>query len=172
MVVAPRKFSTGPRSKVSKPLADFVPLALGDAFSKFGFAQGDLILHWADVVGAKIASQCAPVKLQWPAGARKKAVEAAAEPATLVLQVEGYAALEIQHLSAIILQRVNGFFGWRCVGKISLRQAPLQRAAPVKTPAKPSASQFARAQEATMDIDDAPLRAALIRLGAQVLRAK
>lgn len=172
MVVAPRKFNAGTRSKASKPLADFVPQALGDAFSKFGFAQGDLILHWADVVGAKIASQCAPVKLQWPAGARKRANEGAAEPATLVLQVEGYAALEIQHLSAIILQRVNGFFGWRCVGKISLRQAPLQRTAPVEAPVKPNAAQFARAQEATMDIDDAPLRAALIRLGAQVLKAK
>ena len=48
------------------------------------------------------------------------------EPATLVLRVEGPAALEIQHLSAVILERVNRFFGWQAIGRIALRQAPLQ----------------------------------------------
>ncbi len=49
------------------------------------------------------------------------------EPATLVLRVEGPAALEIQHLSAVILERVNRFFGWQAIGRIALRQAPLRR---------------------------------------------
>ncbi len=172
MVVAPRKFRAGSRSKASTPLADFVPQALGDAFSKFGFAQGDLILHWGDVVGEKIASQCVPVKLQWPSAARRKNSDAPVEPATLIVQVESYAALEIQHLSATILQRVNSFFGWRCVGKLSLKQAPILRDAPAKIAAKPTAAQLAKAQEATVDIDDAALRAALIRLGSRVLNSK
>ena len=47
------------------------------------------------------------------------------EPATLVLRVEGPVALEIQHLSGVIIERVNRFFGWRAVGRIQIRQAPL-----------------------------------------------
>lgn len=169
MGIAPRKFY---RPKNSVPLADFVPAALGDAFSKFGFAQSDLILHWADVVGAKIASQCQPVKLQWPPGARKKNAEAPQDTATLILRVEGHAALEIQHMAATILQRINGFFGWRCVGKITLRQAPLlYKPAPKRRPV-PNAAQIAKAQEATAQIEDEPLRAALIRLGAQMMAGK
>ena len=50
-----------------------------------------------------------------------------AEPATLVLRVEGPAAIEIQHQSAVILERINRFFGWQAVGRIALRQAPLSR---------------------------------------------
>ena len=49
------------------------------------------------------------------------------EPATLVLRVEGPAAIEIQHLSGVILERVNRFFGWQAVDRIALRQAPLRR---------------------------------------------
>ena len=49
------------------------------------------------------------------------------EPATLVLRVEGPMALEIQHTSDVIIERVNRFFGWNAVGRIALRQAPLSR---------------------------------------------
>ena len=49
------------------------------------------------------------------------------EPATLVLRVEGPVALEIQHLSGVIIERVNRFFGWHAVGRIQIRQAPLAR---------------------------------------------
>ena len=36
-------------------------------------------------------------------------------------------ALEIQHLSGVIIEKVNRFFGWRAVGRIRIRQAPLAR---------------------------------------------
>ena len=42
-----------------------------------------------------------------------------------MLRVEGPAAIEIQHLSAVILERINRFFGWQAIGRIALRQAPL-----------------------------------------------
>ena len=64
-----------------------------------------------------------PLKIQWP-----RPVEGQPqEPATLVLRVEGPMALEIQHASDVILERVNRFFGWSAVGRLALRQAPLSR---------------------------------------------
>ena len=61
--------------------------------------------------------------MQWP-----RPVEGQPqEPATLVLRVEGPMALEIQHSSDVILERVNRFFGWSAVGRLALRQAPLSR---------------------------------------------
>src|SRR4051794_41630925 len=61
--------------------------------------------------------------MQWP-----RPVEGQPqEPATLILRVEGPMALEIQHSSDVILQRVNRFFGWSAVGRLALRQAPLSR---------------------------------------------
>ncbi len=46
-------------------------------------------------------------------------------------------ALEIQHTSDVIVQRVNRFFGWNAIGRIALRQAPLTRKAPPKAPKGP-----------------------------------
>jgi len=154
------------------PLADFVSPAVGDAFSKFGFSQGDLILHWPDIIGIKLAAHCRPLKLQWPRASRKGGEPKPAELATLIVQVESHAALEVQHMSATILQRVNNFLGWRCISKLSLRQAPLPKPDTRHNIKRPDPASLTKAQDATSDIDDAPLRAALIRLGAQVLSQK
>ena len=51
------------------------------------------------------------------------------QPGTLVLRVEGPAAIEIQHLTGVILERVNRFFGWQAVDRLAIRQAPLSRRA-------------------------------------------
>ena len=72
--------------------------------------------------------------MQWQRG---DATTETAEPATLVLRVEGPAAIEIQHLSNVILERVNRFFGWQAVGRIALRQAPLSRREATQTAARP-----------------------------------
>jgi hypothetical protein len=89
------------------------------------------------------------------------------EPATLLLRVEGPTAIEIQHLSSVILERVNRFFGWQAVAQLALRQAPLTR-----RPSEPRAafdSEAAARIAATLgDITDDALRDAVARLGAAV----
>ena len=76
-----------------------------------------------EIAGPEIAAHSEPLKIQWP-----RPVEGQPqEPATLVLRVEGPMALEIEHASDVILQRVNRFFGWSAVGRLALRQAPLSR---------------------------------------------
>src|SRR5258707_1129392 len=69
------------------------------------------------------------------------------EPATLVLRVEGPMALEIQHASDVILQRVNRFFGWSAVGRLALRQAPLSRRDRPKASRAPDAAEVAELEK-------------------------
>src|SRR5438128_8849074 len=89
------------------------------------------------------------------------------EPGMLVLRVEGPAAIEIQHLSGVVLERVNRFFGWRAVGALRLRQAPLTRRK--QTPQRPVDNDAAARVAAHLgEITDEKLRAALGRLGAAV----
>ena len=87
-----------------------------------------------------------------------------------MLRVEGPAAIEIQHLSAVILERVNRFFGWQAIGRIALRQAPLRRQAPPQPPAPPDPAEQARIAASLPEIEDDDLKAALARLGAAVKR--
>jgi len=85
-----------------------------------------------------------------------------------VLRVEGPAALEIQHLSAVILERVNRFFGWQAIGRLALRQAPLRRRQPVTPPAPLDPDATARIAAGLPQIKDENLRQALARLGAAI----
>ena len=87
-----------------------------------------------------------------------------------MLRVEGPAAIEIQHLSAVILERVNRFFGWQAIGRLALRQAPLRRRAAKPRPASPDPEAQARVAATLPQIEDDGLRAALARLGAAVKR--
>ena len=80
-------------------------------------------------------------------------------------------ALEIQHGSDQVLARVNAHLGWRCIGKLSFRQGPIERGESADGRRKqPSAAALAAVAERVPGIEDEALRAALARLGAHVAR--
>jgi hypothetical protein len=154
---------------VNKPrpirkLAELTTEFMAEAFKKQGFAATELVTRWSDIVGPEIAVHAEPVKLQWPREVKGEVTE----PATLVLRVEGPTALEIQHQSGVILERINRFFGWQAVGRIALRQAPLSKARTRSVPPKIDAAEAARVEATLSAVTDDGLRAALGRLGAAV----
>lgn len=150
----------------AKPLSTLLGGVFSEAFAKQGFASRELVTRWAEIAGPEIARHAEPLKMQWP-----RPVEGQPQAqATLVLRVEGPMALEIQHMSDVILQRVNRFLGWNAVGRLALRQAPLSQAAVREPPAAPDAASVAR-MAATLDtVEDEGLRTALARLGAAIKR--
>ena len=95
---------SSPKSSSLRPLVDVLRKTLTDAFAKQGFASVELVTRWPEIVGAEIAAHSQPEKIQWPRTPQAKGVP---EPGTLLLRVEGPAAVEIQHLSGVILERVK-----------------------------------------------------------------
>jgi len=157
-----------PERSFPRPLAELTGAALSDALRSQGFASTEIIARWAEIAGPEIAAHSEPMKINWPRPAG--AGDEPPEPATLMLRVEGPAAIEIQHLSAVILERVNRFFGWQAIGRIGLRQAPLRRQTPPQPPAPPDPAETARIAAGMPGIEDEDLKAALARLGAAVKR--
>ena len=155
-----------PTRSYAKPLSQLLGKTIADLLAKQGFASTGIITHWPDIVGAEIADHAEPMRMIWP----RRVHEDDPEPATLVLRVEGPVALEIQHLSGVILERVNRFFGWRAVGRIQIRQAPLRRQEKKRPPAGPDPAAVAQIASRMRDIGDDDLRDALARLGAVVKR--
>jgi hypothetical protein len=156
---------------VNKPrpvrtLSELTSGVFSDAFKKQGFASTELVTRWAEIIGSEIAAHAEPIKVQW----RRGPEGAPPEPATLVLRVEGPMALEIQHSSGVILERVNRFFGWHAVGKLAFRQAPLTRRSARKRPPKPDPEKAALVASTLTAISDDKLKMALARLGAAVKR--
>ena len=150
----------------AKPLSVLLSDVFSDAYAKQGFAARELVTRWTQIIGPELSSHCEPLKIQWP-----RPVEGQPqEPATLVLRVEGPMALEIQHASDVILQRVNRFFGWSAVGRLALRQGPLSRKPRSKPPAAPEPRQVEQIAQPLSQVEDEQLRAALARLGASIKR--
>ena len=152
-----------PGRSYARPLSELLHKTLGDAFAKQGCASTELVTRWTDIVGTEIATHSQPERVQWP----RPIAGRPAEPGTLVLRVEGPTAIEIQHLSGIILERVNRFFGWQAVGSLRLRQAPLTGKPRADAPC-PGPETTARIAAGLTAIADDKLRDALARLGAAV----
>jgi hypothetical protein len=76
----------------------------------------------------------------------------------------------LQHVSALVIERVNTHLGWRCIGRLLLRQGPIgiSRPAPRRKPVDDPAAR-AEAERSSADVEDEALRTALTRLGSRVL---
>jgi hypothetical protein len=147
-----------------RPLSDLLSATLTDVLKAQGFASAEILARWGSIVGAEIAAVSEPMKINWP----RPVGDNDPEPATLVLRVEGPAALEIQHMSAVILERVNRFFGWQAIGRIALRQAPLRRREKKAAPAPPDPALTEKIAGDLHGLEDDDLRQAVARLGAAI----
>jgi hypothetical protein len=155
-----------------KPLADLLDVCLGPALAAQGFAASDVIVAWPDIVGERLAKYTQPLRIDWGRkGARDR--DALPEPATIVIRVESAFALEMQHLAPVLIERINAHYGWRCIGRLVLKQGPVRRAAP-EPKAQPTLSDRDRQSitEAVGTVGEDALREALGRLGQAVLGAK
>jgi hypothetical protein len=154
-----------PARSFAKPLRDLAGKIIGESFRRQGFASAELVTRWPDIVGSEVASVSEPVKIQW----MRPAAGEDSEPGTLILRVEGPAAIEIQHQAGIICERVNRFLGWGAIARLALRQAPLRRG---RGKAKRAADPAMAAEVAATlaDIGDKDLKDALARLGAAIKR--
>jgi hypothetical protein len=151
-----------------KPLSDFVGRCVADVFRRRGFSSFEIVTHWDDIVGPEIAARAEPVRMQWMRGGDGEDPV----PATLVVRVEGPAALEIAHQTGIIIERVNRYLGWQAVGGVALRQAPLTRRGLRPRPRRIDDAHAAAIAAELGGIADDGLRAALGRLGAAVKQSQ
>ncbi len=150
-----------------RALASELPRIAAPVLGRRGLATAQLIAEWESIVGAELAAKISPDRLIFPTGERRDG--------TLRLRVASGLAPEVQHRSPLIIERINGFFGYRAVARIALTQGP-----PARAPARPAppALRPLRPEEAgalerrLAGIRDPGLREALRRLGAAVLGAR
>jgi hypothetical protein len=160
------------KKRITRSLAELVPGAMGEALAAQGFAGSEILLRWNDIAGAELGARSEPVKLAWPRGQKgtgQKGEGRNREPGTLHVQVEGAFALELQMQTSVIIERINRYFGWRCVGAIKLKQGPVGRSKTTFVPEPVLApEQEVRIAELTSGLEDQRLADALQRLGRAI----
>ena len=122
-----------------------------------GGVLGRLKAEWTAVVGAELAAQT------WP--------EAFGRDGALKLRVASHLALDLQHRTPLVIERINLFLGRAAITRLVLVQGPLPLAAPPATamPIPLAAGEAAALDIRLGDIADPELRAALAWLGRLVL---
>lgn len=143
-------------------LAVNVPAITRAAIGSRGFAEAGLVTHWPEIIGADLARGCQPDMLRFPKGERSDG--------TLTLRCIGALALEIQHQSPYLIERINSYFGYRAIARLRLVQGSVRRR-PQRTALKlPSLSPTERAAtEASLaELPDSEVKDALRRLGEAI----
>jgi len=151
--------------RIGRPvgLASVLPKVTRTAMKRKGFAVGDVVHNWAAIVGTALAGQSCPESLAFPGGENGRGV--------LKVRVDGPLALELQHLAPLVVERVNGYYGYPVVERLTIVQGPVARAIPKqRPPARPlTAAEKTLLDQAVADTKDDGLRRALAALGREVL---
>lgn len=152
----------GPRA-----IAATVDRVTRPSLSRRGFAEASVIADWPAIVGAALAEHVCPLRIAFPRGQR-------GDGTLHVRAASGAMATRLQHLHPLVLERINGHFGYRAVARLVVTQGPLPSRPRRVAPAPPALS--AEGERALEDrlaaVEDPELRAALAGLGRHVLARK
>jgi hypothetical protein len=142
-----------------KALADSLRKVTRQALGQRSLAEQSLILDWPSIAGGDIARMCTPRGLSFQHRDRRM-------DGTLTLKVQSGQATRLQHLEPQLIERINGYLGYRAIARLRL----LHGAAPAS--GDPDARREAAAKDPAPEeersgepIADPALRAALARLG-------
>jgi hypothetical protein len=125
-----------------------------------GASIARLRAEWSAIVGPELARTTRPEALLAGRGARAGKA--------LRLRVSGAAALEVQHQTGQLVEKVNAYFGHRMIDDIRLVQGTIAASlTPPPTP-KPDPQTVTQVAARAAAVKDPELRAALTRLGARV----
>jgi hypothetical protein len=166
--MASRRAST----KGFKRTSSLLGARIRSASESRGFAQSRLLTHWEEIAGASIAQIARPVEVSYSRGGMG---------ATLTLLTTGAQALMLEMQKEQIRAKVNAVYGYNAIARVRITQTAAtgfaegqvaftarKKDAPVAI--DPKLTQ--KAAEAVAPVGDDGLRAALERLGTNILSRK
>ena len=159
MAKSPTRTDPDARRGYARAAGEIAGSVSGMAFKKFGFVQGAVVSRWKEIVGERYARVSVPESIRFPAGKKSDG--------TLSLLVEGSHAPLMQHMTPMIVERVNRFFGYPAVARIAFRQGRIDSglARPVRQSPAPVPSDIG---DGLREIADPELRACLTALAGQI----
>ena len=142
-----------------RPLGGAVARLTAPIVAKGGGLLARLKANWPAIVGKELDAAT------WPSGLSRDGV--------LKLRVAGGQALEVQHRTPLLIERINLFLGREALARIVLVQGPLPLPPRRQQPASPplSASETQALDDQLAPVSDPDLRDALARLGRRIVGA-
>lgn len=159
--------TTNGLSALSGTLLPFAQKLLGTK----GFIEIDILTGWNKIVGKELAQYSFPQKIEFKKGQKNNGILYLGVPA-------GAFALELQHKSKYIIDKINTYFGYNAVSEIRIIQnSTLLPREEKKTPLAPTPNRLTKEEknfinELANGIENPNLKNILIKLGQNVFNEK
>tara|TARA_B100001093_G_scaffold450223_1_gene456888 strand:+ start:2237 stop:2725 length:489 start_codon:yes stop_codon:yes gene_type:complete len=95
-----------------RPFSSSIPKTLKKHLKKGGYNYSNIVDNWTKMVSKKISDACYPITVKMGKEMRD---------GTLVLNVLHGKELEIEYEKKEIMEKLNSFFGYNCISKVTLK---------------------------------------------------
>ena len=95
-----------------RPFSSSIPKTLKKHLRKGGYNYSNIIDNWTKMVSKKISNSCYPIAVKIGKEMRN---------GTLVLNVSHGKEMEIEYEKNEIMDKINSFFGYNCISKVTLK---------------------------------------------------
>tara|TARA_B100000242_G_scaffold275948_1_gene231446 strand:+ start:19 stop:504 length:486 start_codon:yes stop_codon:yes gene_type:complete len=133
-----------------RPFSSSIPKTLKKHLRKGGYNYSNIIDNWTKMVSKKISDACYPVKI---------IIGKDMKEGTLVLNVTHGKEMELEYEKNKIMDKINSFFGYNCIKKISLKI--VDEKIVEKSKIFPKIKNFKKINERIKSINDSQLKSSL-----------
>jgi hypothetical protein len=95
-----------------RPFSSSIPKTLKKHLRKNGYNYSNIVDNWTRIVSKKISDSCYPITIKM--GKEMK-------DGTLVLNVIHGKEMEVEYEKNEIMDKINSFFGYNCIGHVTLK---------------------------------------------------
>jgi len=141
----------------ARGIGALIPAVARPAFRKRNPASAQLLADWPAIVGPELAATTAPRRLAQD---------------RLTIACAGPAAMELQHLAPLLVERINAHLGQALVRELRFVQDLTLITAPESRPPKPAPDTAERLERKLAKVAEGPLKDALASLGRSVLSSR
>ena len=95
-----------------RPFSSSIPKTLKKHLRKGGYNYSNIVDNWTKMVSKKISDACYPITVKMGKEMRD---------GTLVLNVIHGKEMEVEYSKTEIIDKINSFFGYNCIGHVALK---------------------------------------------------
>ena len=95
-----------------RPFSSSIPKTLKKHLKKGGYNYSNIIDNWTKIVNEKISNACYPVSVK---------MNKEMKDGTLVINVIHGKEMEVEYKKREIIDKINSFFGYNCINKVTLK---------------------------------------------------
>ena len=136
-----------------RPFSSSIPKTLKKHLRKGGYNYSNIVDNWTKMVNKKISDACYPNTVKMGKDMKD---------GNLVLNVIHGKEIEVEYAKAEIIEKINSFFGYNCIGHVTLKI--VQNTLKSKGKVLPKIQNLSKIEKKMSKIDNIELRSSLNNL--------